>query len=176
MIGLGIQTEKIELLRGNATERIEHVDVTPAADEFDRWLKHGAIDAESHETGLPDGECGTKGERVQAGLLAPAPHALGDPAPASSPGVSAPGDTHEALHNIGDVGITHDIANVSNGFENGYVSFDVSSQSLTGDQASGNDPGAHTEPAPTHMPDPTQTDRGGGGQVLPPTQHGAMNE
>lgn len=176
MIGLGIQTEKIELLRGNATERIEHRDATPAADEFERWLKDGSIDAESHETGLPEGECGTKGERVQAGLLAPAPHDLGDPAPASTPGMSESADAHEAIQNIGDVGIKHVKANDSNGFKDGDVSFDVSLQSRNGHQASENAPGSRPEPAPGHEPAPTQTDRGGGGQVLPPTQQGAMNE
>lgn len=70
MIGIGIQTEKIELLRGNATERIEHVESAPASDEFNRWLREGSIDVTASETGLSGREDGTKGDRA-AGLLPP---------------------------------------------------------------------------------------------------------
>jgi hypothetical protein len=70
MIGLGIQTEKIELLRGNATERIEHVESQPAADDFTRWVREGSIDVQANETGLSGEECGTKGDRGVGAALA----------------------------------------------------------------------------------------------------------
>lgn len=73
MIGLGIQTEKIELLKGNATERVEHVDGRPAADEFQRWLEEGAIDVESTETGFTGENPAQKGDRPALGQAAGAP-------------------------------------------------------------------------------------------------------
>lgn len=176
MIGLGIQTEKIELLRGNATERIEHRDVTPAADEFERWLKDGSIDAESHKTGLSGGECGTKGELVTAGLLAPVPDALGDHDHASAAGTRLDVDAPKSQQNIDDVGFEHINSNVCNGFKDNDVSFDVSSQSRNDDHTNGNGSGTQMDPAPEIEPAPAQTYRGGGGQVLQPSQKGAMNE
>lgn len=74
MIGLGIQTEKIELLRGNATERIEHTESAPASDEFKRWLQSGAIDVDVIETGLPGQEDATKGTAETGPALHLGPH------------------------------------------------------------------------------------------------------
>jgi hypothetical protein len=176
MIGLGIQTEKIELLRGNATERIEHVDATPASEAFDRWLKEGAIDAESHETGLSMGECGTKGERVTSRLLAPAAHDLGDPAAAPAPGASDSATAHDALQNIDYVGLTSEKPNVCSVFKDDDVTFAVSSVSSNGIRTGQHESPASSGPVPDPDPAPAPTHRGGGGHVLPPTQQGAMNE
>jgi hypothetical protein len=89
MIGLGIQTEKIELLRGNATERIEHVESQPAADAFTRWLREGSIDAEASETGLSGRESGPKGDLGPGATLALPVADLGD-APGDEAQVDVP--------------------------------------------------------------------------------------
>jgi hypothetical protein len=54
---LAITTDKIELLSGNATARIEHIDGTkPAADDFKTWLDAGVIP----QTDLSEGKCAAK--------------------------------------------------------------------------------------------------------------------
>jgi len=46
MLIAAISTDKVELLAGNATSRVEHVDgaARPAVEDFTRWLHTGAID------------------------------------------------------------------------------------------------------------------------------------
>jgi hypothetical protein len=176
MIGLGIQTEKIELLRGNATERIEHVSAAPAGEAFERWLKDGAIDTESSETGLPGRESGTKGERGPAGALARAPADPGSCAPGPMPVARQIGEGDLTSNNMDYVGVDANKPNGNGTSTDSDVSCDVNSVPRNGHQ-DGSDASPEREaatPAPGH--DPAQTPRGGGGHDSPPSQQGAMNE
>ena len=68
-----ILTDKTQLLSGEATSRVEHVDGSaPAVDDFTQFLAGGVIDAEVIETGI---EAGGAGQRALT-----APSDQGDPA------------------------------------------------------------------------------------------------
>lgn len=125
MIGLGIQTEKIELLRGNATERIEHTESAPASDEFKRWLQSGAIDAEAHETGLPGREDGTKGMLAAGHALAPAFDQADDARANLDPDRSRIGTSPDVTDNRDNVGIHAENIGITSGLSGIDVCSDV---------------------------------------------------
>jgi hypothetical protein len=186
MIGLGIQTEKIELLRGNATERIEYRDTTPAADEFERWLNNGAIDVESNETGLSGEDCGTKGDRGAGLALGPVPATPAPTAPdpdasvpAQVPGVMPGEPLRNDVPNIDNVGFNAGKTNDSTVSKTDDVSPDVSLTGIDGGLS-----GAATDPDECDGARPGATparvcgrETGGEGVTIPaPPQQGGMNE
>lgn len=111
MIGIGIQTEKIELLRGNATERIEHVDSNPAADEFQRWLQEGSIEVQAIETSIRGEDDGQKGNRAVDGQREPLTAVPALPAHASP--MTDNGDEKGEVRNMKYVGLMDEKANDS---------------------------------------------------------------
>jgi hypothetical protein len=167
MIGIGIQTEKIELLRGNATERIEHVESAPASDEFNRWLREGSIDVTASETGLSGREDGTKGIGSASGLLAPASGDLDDAhVHLAVPGQTPPGVT-DVTDNMDNVGV--DVENIgdSKRLLRNDVDCDVipkPCKGIPGGSEDGFAPGRRAPLDPSSAPTHAQ---GGRGSLLP---------
>lgn len=98
-----ILTDKTQLLSGEATSRVEHVDGSaPAVDAFTQFLAGGVIDAEVIETGI---EAGGAGQRALS-----APVAQGDPAgapvdqdaDAAAAAVIAGNGVHKRAHQVGN--------------------------------------------------------------------------
>ena len=65
-VSLGIATEKVLLLTGQATQRVAHVDETPKVPQFTDWLKEKMADAIEIEINAPlmDYEGGARGQRA----------------------------------------------------------------------------------------------------------------
>lgn len=170
MIGLGIQTEKIELLRGNATERIEHTESAPASDEFKRWLQSGSIDAEVIETGLSGREDGTKGIGDSDVTLAlPAANLDDAPAHLDTPGQAITVDQDDA-DNMDNVGINSGNIGVSVRLSGNDVDCDVNpmARKTQVDGRKGGHTSAQHEPGDeTAAPHPAQGGRGSNESASP---------
>lgn len=163
-VTVGILTQNAELLSGNATARVEHVhDAPPAADEFANYLRQGAIDVESRETGIRVGNGGTKAlptagadrDGEEPGAV-PVPVDVAPTVPAGAPG--------DAVHKMNDQVLHGEKANDSAVSERGDVNLDVHAGGNVG-AGGGVDAGAHGGPSEAGSVVPGE---GGGAFPAPP--------